>query len=143
AHQKRHIAPRLGEPPAEIAADRAGAEHEKAHFLHPPEAIFVTPAKAGVQSNRRSPPPLDSRLRGNDPVLHSAGRQQAVHELPARPLSPRAYRAAVRPLIRARPRRTSIASLSCSSLVVPMSPEATVGSSPLGGVAVVVLGGGF
>src|SRR5229473_315058 len=150
AHQKGHIAPRLGEPPAEIAADRAGPEHEKANFLHPPAFISVTPAPpfppplagegrvgAGVQSNRRSPPPLDSRFRGNDAGLGSARDQ------PARLHSPRTYRAAVRPLIRARPRRTSIASLSCSSLVVPISPDATVGSSPLGGVAVVVVGGGF
>ncbi len=35
AHQKRHIASRLGQPPAEIAADRAGPEHEKAHARSP------------------------------------------------------------------------------------------------------------
>src|SRR5229473_5458109 len=137
AHPKGHIPPRLGEPPAEIAADRTGPEHEKAHFVHPPARIFRHPAKAGVQSNRRNPPPLDSRFRGNDAGLGSVRGQ------PARLDSPRAYRAAVRPLIKARPRRTSIASLSCSSLVVPISPDATIGSSPLGGVAVVVEGGGF
>ena len=43
-HEKRHVAPRLGEPPAEIAADRAGPEHEKAHLLSPPEFQSVTPA---------------------------------------------------------------------------------------------------
>src|SRR5437899_3278448 len=32
ADQKRHVAARLGKSPAEIAADRAGAEHEKAHL---------------------------------------------------------------------------------------------------------------
>src|ERR1700737_4419389 len=50
-----------------------------------------------------------------------------------------AQRAAVRPLTRARPRNTSTASLSCSSLVVPISPEATEGCSPLAG-CVVALG---
>src|SRR2546425_9867404 len=43
AHQKRHIPPRFGKPAAEIPADRAGPEHEKAHFLHPPASISVTP----------------------------------------------------------------------------------------------------
>ena len=74
-HQKRHVAARLGQPPAEIPADRAGPEHQNAHSRAPQRA------------------------------------------------------AAVRPLTRARPRSTSTASLSCSSLVVPMSPEATEGCS--------------
>src|SRR3981189_2533301 len=47
--------------------------------------------------------------------------------------------AAVRPLTRARPRSTSTASLNCSSLVVPISPEATEGCSPFAG-CVVALG---
>src|SRR5581483_9875470 len=47
------------------------------------------------------------------------------------------YREAVWPLTSARPRSTSSASLSCSSLLVPISAVATVGWSPFGGAAVV------
>ena len=32
AHQKRDVAPGLGQPPAEIAADRTGPEHQETHI---------------------------------------------------------------------------------------------------------------
>ena len=112
AHQKRHVAPRLGEPPAEIAADRAGPEHEKAHVLSPCR-IPIRHRKADRATGR---PSVRELVQRGLPGSRAAG---LAHR--------RLYRAAVRPLTRARPRSTSTASLSCSSLVVPISPLATVG----------------
>src|SRR5437868_921532 len=68
--------------------------------------------------------------------FHQPVRRRRLGERRRRP---GLQREAVRPLTRARPRNTSIASLNCSSLVVPISPEATEGCSPLAG-CVVALG---
>src|SRR5437879_4287696 len=80
--------------------------------------------EAGVHGFRASP----FRRSRND-ARGSAGTVLNAHH--QRRLA--AQREAVRPLTRARPRNTSTASLSCSSLVVPISPEATEGCSPLTG----------
>ena len=45
AHQKRDVAPGLGQTPAEIAADRTGPEHQETHFN-----ILVCNGSAGVRT---------------------------------------------------------------------------------------------
>ena len=47
AHQKRDVAPGLGQTPAEIAADRAGPEHQETHI----NTSFVI-ASAGFRGHR-------------------------------------------------------------------------------------------